>query len=203
MININRTPSSRIGYGLYLYFLGLSTRKVAKALSFLHVVKTSHVAVRKWIRKHRPKRTSSKRKRVFEFIVDETAIKVGSEYVWLWAAIEPKNRKILAITVSKERNMFVAERFIAGLAKAHGKHPVSTDGGTWYPQACRFLKLGHHIHSPYEKSIIERTMQYIKDRTECFDDCFPCGRRKGCDFPHIKNWLSLFATMHNKEMQNA
>ena len=62
-------------------------------------------------------------------MVDETAIKVGSEYVWLWAAIEPKNRKILAITVSKERNMFVAERFIAGLAKAHGKHPVSTDGG--------------------------------------------------------------------------
>ena len=98
-------------------------------------------------------------------MVDETAIKAGSEYVWLWAAIEPKNRQVLAITVSKERNMFVAERFIAGLAKAHGKHPVSTDGGTWYPQACRFLKLDHHIHSPYEKSITERTMQYIKDRT--------------------------------------
>ena len=203
MINRNRTPSSRIGYGLYLYFLGLSTRKVAKALSFLHIVKRSHVAVWKWIQKHRPKRISSKRKRVSGFMVDETAIKVGSEYVWLWAAIEPKNRKILAITVYKERNMFVAERFIAGLAKAHGKHPVSTDGGTWYPQACRFLKLDHHIHSPYEKSIIERTMQYIKDRTECFDDCFPCGRRKGCDFLHIKNWLSLFATMHNKEMLNA
>jgi len=23
-------------------------------------------------------------------------------------------------------------------------HPVSTDGSTWYPQACRFLKLQHH-----------------------------------------------------------
>jgi len=37
-----------------------------------------------------------------------------------------------------------------------GKHPVSTDGdGTlYYPQqACEFLKLEHHLHSLYEKSI--------------------------------------------------
>jgi hypothetical protein len=33
-----------VGYGLYLYFLEFSTRKVAKALSFLHIVKRSHVS---------------------------------------------------------------------------------------------------------------------------------------------------------------
>jgi putative transposase len=64
--------------------------------------------------------------------------------------------------------MFIAERFLSGLVKIHGKHPVSTDGGTWYPQACRFLKIRHHIHSSLEKRLIERTMQYIKDRTEKF-----------------------------------
>ena len=42
------------------------------------------------------------------------------------------------------------------------KHPVSTDGGTWYPQACQFLGLEHHIHSPYEKSLVERKIQYIR-----------------------------------------
>ena len=83
------------------------------------------------------------------------------------------NREILQISISKERNMFVAERFILNLVKRYGEQPVSTDGGTWYPQACRFLRLHHHIHSPYEKSIIERTIQYIKDRTE-YDDYFPC-----------------------------
>ena len=82
-----------------------------------------------------PKRISSKRKRISEFIVDETAIKAGSECIWLWVAIEPKDRQVLALSISKERNMFVAERFIAGLARTHGNHPVSTDGGTWYPQA--------------------------------------------------------------------
>jgi hypothetical protein len=29
--------------------------------------------------------------------------------------------------------MFVAERFLSGLVKVNGNHPVSTDGGTWYP----------------------------------------------------------------------
>ena len=94
--------------------------------------------------------------------------------------------------------MFVAERFISDVIKNHGKHPVSTDGGTWYPQACRFLKLKHHIHSSFEKSIIEGTMQYIKDRTESFDDYFPC-KIKNCKLNHVRNWLNLFANYHNEE----
>ena len=76
---------------------------------------------------------SKKRKRITEFIIDETVIQVGSEYIWLWVAIESKIKEILALNISKERNMFVAERFIAKLVDVYGKHPVSTDGGTLYP----------------------------------------------------------------------
>ena len=97
--------------------------------------------------------------------------------------------------------MFVAERFIGGLVKRHGRHDISTDGGgTWYPQACKFLKLDHHIHSPFEKSVIERTMQYIKDRTESFDDYFPC-RKENCNLKHVKNWLSLFVDSYNRNIR--
>jgi putative transposase len=46
-------------------------------------------------------------------------------------------------------------------------------GGTWYPQACNFLHLKHRLHSTLEKNLIERVMQYFKDRTECFDDYYP------------------------------
>ena len=69
-------------------------------------------------------------------------------------------------------------------------------GTQWYP---RFLGLKHHLHSPYEKSMIERTMQYVKDRTECFDDYFPCRTRK-CKLEHVRNWLNLFVDYHNKEI---
>ncbi len=95
--------------------------------------------------------------------------------------------------------MFVAERFLSGIVKSHGKHQVSTDGGTWYPQACQFLELDHHAHSSYEKSIIERTTQYIKDRIESFDDYFPCKKNR-CNLIHVRNWLNLFADFHNKEL---
>ena len=37
------------------------------------------------------------------------------------------------------------------------KHPVHTDdGGTWYLQACKFLKLEHYLDSSLEKNIIEK-----------------------------------------------
>jgi putative transposase len=98
--------------------------------------------------------------------------------------------------------MFVAEHFLSKIIEKFGECPISTDGGTWYPQACRFLKLEHHIHSfvyKDEKSIIERTMQYIKDRTECFDDYFPC-RKKNCKLKHVQKWLNLFIYLYNKKV---
>jgi putative transposase len=56
------------------------------------------------------------------------------------------------MSISKERNIFVAERFLSSIVDEYGQHTVSTkDGSTWYPQACHFLKLKHHIHSSYEK----------------------------------------------------
>ena len=162
-------------------------------------IKRNHVSIWNWVQKYKPRKLSSRKRKVDGFVVDETLLKVGSELVWLWVAIEPANKEILSISISKERNMFVAERFLYRLSEKHGEHPVSTDGGTWYPPACQFLKLKHHIHSPYEKSIIERTMQYIKDRTESFDDYFPCKKKK-CKLKHVINWLNLFSDFHNKEL---
>jgi putative transposase len=64
-------------------------------------------------------------------------IKIGSsEYIWLWVAIEgPENKRILGFSVSKERNMLIAEQFISKLVKTYGPYPVSTADGerTWYP----------------------------------------------------------------------
>lgn len=81
-------------------------------------------------KKYKPQRISTKRKKVIEYVIDETVIKVGSEFIWLWVAIEPIRNEILGISISIERNMFIAERFISKLIKIHGPHLVSTDGGT-------------------------------------------------------------------------
>ena len=65
-----------------------------------------------------------------------------------------------------------------GLIKSYDKHSVSKDDGIWCPQTCRFLKLVYHLHSSFEKSLIERTIQYIHDKTESFDDYFTCKLRE-------------------------
>ena len=155
----NRTPSEYIGYGLYLYFLGLSLRNVVKALSYLHIVKRSHVAIWKWIQKFRHGRISStRRNKISEYIVDETILQVGPEYIWLWVSIEPENGQILAQDITQKRNMLIVERFLSGVVRYYGNHPISTDGGTWYPQACEFLKMDHHIHSPLWRKALSKEL---------------------------------------------
>jgi transposase-like protein len=65
-----------------------------------------------------------------EFIIDETLIKVGNGYVWLWVAMEPTDETIPGIRTSIERSTLVAERFIQSLIGEYGKRSSSTYGGT-------------------------------------------------------------------------
>ena len=60
--------------------------------------------------------------------------------------------------------MMVVEAFLRSLITIYGKHIVYSDGGTWYPEACSSLGLTHMLHSPFEKSIIERAIESVKDR---------------------------------------
>jgi putative transposase len=57
-----------------------------------------------WIQKYRPKKIFQRKKKIKEFIIDETLIKIGSELIWLWvAAIELGSKEFLGISISKEK----------------------------------------------------------------------------------------------------
>ncbi len=133
----NRTSSNIIGYGLYLYFLGLSFRNISKALSFLKIAKISHASIWNWLQKYKPWKYLRKRK-IKEYIIDETAIKTGSELIWLWVIIEPKHKEILAVDISKKRNMFVAERFLSHIVNKYG-----------YILFCQMAVYGAHKHTSF------------------------------------------------------
>jgi putative transposase len=192
-------------YSLYLYFLGISLRNTSKALELFKDQKRSHIAVWNWIQRFSSLQIY-RRKRVSAFIIDETIIQIGNQPFWLWFCIEPIHRSVLGIYISEERNMLVAEKFIRSLVDKYGRHIVYTDGGTWYPQACIFLHLKHRLHSPLENSLIERVMQYFKDRTECFDDYYPCinndKSNNNCDLEHVYNWIRLFIYLYNTKIRN-
>lgn len=57
------------------------------------------------MQKCKPERIFYNRMKISKFIVDETQIKVGKDYFWLWVvAIKPKDKDILHIHISAERN---------------------------------------------------------------------------------------------------
>jgi putative transposase len=198
----NRTSSFIVLYSLYLYFLGLSLRNTSKALEpFKDEKKRSYVSVWNWIQRFGSCQIY-KRKRVTAFIIDETIIQIGNQHFWLWFCIEPIHSSVLGIYISEERNMLVAEKFIRSLVEKYGKHTVYTDGGTWYDEACNVLRLKHYLHSPLEKSLMERVNQYFKDRIESFDDYYPCMQKDECNLFHVHNWIQFFVSMYNDTIAN-
>ena len=69
---------------MYLYFLGLSLRNTSKALViFRDENKRSYVSVWKWIQRFGFCKIY-KRKRVSDFIINETVIQIGNHHFWLW-----------------------------------------------------------------------------------------------------------------------
>jgi putative transposase len=71
-----------------------------------------------------------------------------------------------------------------------------------YPEACNVLGLKHYLHSPLEKSFVERVIQYFKDRIESFDDYYPCSKKDKCNLEHVYNSIELFVSMYNYTIVN-
>jgi putative transposase len=58
------------------------------------------------------KKVSTKRKRIAEFIIDETIIKVGSSFIWLWIAIEPIDKEILNQHIYRKKHVCSREIYL-------------------------------------------------------------------------------------------
>ena len=49
---------------------------------------------------------------------------------------------------------------------------------------------------------MERVNQYFKDRTESFDDYYPCMNKDECNLFHVHNWIQFFVSMYNDTIAN-
>jgi transposase-like protein len=73
------------------------------------------------------------------------------------AATEPiHHHQILVVYISRHRNMLVAKVFLRSLIKLYGSHIVIYDDS---------LGIKLILHRSFEKGVIERSMDYVKDRT--------------------------------------
>jgi putative transposase len=174
-----------------LYFNSRSYRLASKSLEPLK--KRTHVAIWKWVQKYASfqDRFRVKKNMIKEIFVDETLIKINGQNWWLWIAYEPHINSCLSVHLSKERTIFICYQFFKQIREKYGKKPIYTDGAQWYVDACKWLRLKHIVYGTELKNIMERFIQQIKDRTECFDDHFPCVKDR-CNMQHVWNWLRMF-----------
>ncbi len=195
-------------YAVYLVFEGLSFRACARTIK--PFVKRTHKAVWDWYQEigsdesfHRLFRLG--RERVSIFAIDETGITIAGMQAFMFIAYEPFEDRILGLHFSWTANSISVEMFLKDLIKKYGKHAVWTDGADWYSLACESMNMKHHVymHGSWLWEVTERAVQYLKDRTESFDDLFPCRSiGKKCGFKHIRNWIDVFFLHHQPEYQS-
>ncbi|MFP3317559.1 MAG: hypothetical protein RXN79_04130 [Candidatus Nanopusillus sp.] len=87
----------------------------------------------------------------------------------------------------------------------YGGVPIYTDGAGWCADACRWAGAEHIVYDRPLRNLMERMIQYVKDRTEAFDDPFPVGGRgprSRRTFESLGNRLSAFTSMQDFVFEN-
>jgi putative transposase len=200
-----RTPLPVMAYAVYLHFSGLSLRRAARALRL--IISRSHVSIWRWVQRLGPALGSigADPRDVHRIFVDETMVDLGGTPAWIWVAFEPDLRAMLDFHVSWRGNSIDAYLFIRRLVRKYGRVPIYTDGAGWYADACRWAGVEHVVYDRPLRNLMERMVQYLKDRTEAFDDLFPVGGRRlasGRAFERMHNWLSAFTSMQDFVFEN-
>jgi putative transposase len=142
---------------------------------------------------------------VRRIFVDETMVDLGGTPAWIWVAFEPDLHAMLDFHVSWRGNSIDAYLFIRRLVRRYGGVPIHTDGAGWYADACRWAGAEHAVYDRPLRNLMERMVQYLKERTEAFDDPFPVGgrgpRSRGT-FESPRNWLSAFMSTQDFVFEN-
>jgi len=191
----NRVPREAKVLASYLYAQGLSLRRLCNFLRDLGV-KTTHVSIWKWFQRlgKRLREFVSRRRRRRCLVADETEVRTRSGWIFIFAAIDPENREMVYLHVSKHRETIDVLQFLRrALRYCEGNPILVTDGGPWYRWPARRLGLDHVVISGGERNYIERWFETLKDRLRAFDCYFPT---RG--FESVENLCAVFCFWYNR-----
>lgn len=138
-----RSEPEKIALALDLYFRGLSVRKIAEHFEQVYNLKVSHMTVYRWLVDYSKLASkwmdSQNTPTGTRWHIDETVLKVNGEHRYLWNVLDSESRYLLAVHVSKNRNLQNAMTPIKKAKKTTPNRPkeVLTDGMMTYPRAIR------------------------------------------------------------------
>ena len=127
----------RLGEGirvLRLRFPGSSLRRVKDLLSQLGA-RVNHVPIWRWLQRLGSglKERLFRRRRRSVLVVDETEVRTRGGQIFVFVALDPENREIVNLLVTRHRETIDALGFLTRCLRfCEGKPVIVTDGGRWY-----------------------------------------------------------------------
>jgi len=121
------------------YFKGISLRKITDHLSQFYDLEVSHIAVHKWIQKYTAminKYADTIKPKTGEvWHGDETMIKVGGQYHYLWNMLDEETRFLLTANLTLNRGTEEAKQFFQKSMKNGKPKVIITDSLGSYRKA--------------------------------------------------------------------
>jgi transposase-like protein len=133
--------------------------------------------------------------------VDETYLKVGGRWAYLYRAID-REGSLVDTMLSEHRDMAAAQAFFRSAKAVTGVTPdqVTTDGHGFYPRAIRSTLGRRVVHrtSAYKNNRLEQDHRGVKGRIRCMRGfkSFASAERFCRSYDELRNLLRL-CTRHN------
>jgi transposase-like protein len=133
--------------------------------------------------------------------VDETYLKVGGRWAYLYRAID-RDGSLVDTMLSEHRDMAAAQAFFRSAKAVTGVTPdqVTTDGHSSYPRAIRSTLGRRVVHrtSAYKNNRLEQDHRGVKGRIRCMRGfkSFASAKRFCRSYDELRNLLRL-RTRHN------
>jgi len=189
------TVSTLRALAVRLHSAGVSLRETAAALESFGISR-SYQAVFQWVHRVGEKAPDPPTASPSRVAVDETAIQVGREQCWVYAAIDVDSKLLLGVRVSRWRGTRPASAFLSELK---GRHDLSEaeflvdDMG--YLTALAQTDLGGHLNY-VTRNLIEKWFQTLTMRVDRFRNTWMGGRASAA------RWLAAFVFYYNFQRPN-
>ena len=192
-----RVPIEIRALGIILVYLGLSYRKAAQVISIFHRV--SHEAVGEWYKKSAEIFTMTvERKSRRAIAIDETKVKIGDKWHYIWVAIDIDTWEIPGVYISRGRAYLDSLIFLKQVLKLCTNKPyVYVDGGPWYPPALKRLGLQWEHKTFDERNAIEQFFSILKRRIKTFYRKWS----NGTSLFSVLLWNKAFVALFNIDFQ--
>ena len=174
------------------YHGGLSLRRTSEVLRR----RRSHEAVRRWVRRCRELFPPPEKRERRALAIDETKVRIGMAWWYLWAAIDLDSKEILAVQLTTTRSHMDTIVFLAKVVRSCSNRPyVYVDGGPWYPWALRRYGFPYEWRTFGPRSAIERWFGLLKRRTKRFHNVFPHRSSERS----VREWMEAWVCLYNWE----